>query len=89
MEKKRMSDNRPALDVSLLRDLQGKVTRGEPALIGSALGDAANEIEQLRAQVAEMRKRHSEDIRDLQREMRDAVIEERWAAQQGGDYGSY
>lgn len=40
--------------VTLLRDLQLKVTRGEPALIGSALGDAANEIERLKASIKKM-----------------------------------
>ncbi len=33
--------------VALLRELHTKVVRGEPALIGSALQDAANQIEQL------------------------------------------
>jgi hypothetical protein len=33
--------------VALLRELHMKVVRGEPALIGSALQDAANEIERL------------------------------------------
>ena len=40
---------------TLLRDLQLKVTRCEPALIGGALGQAADEIERLRAALRECR----------------------------------
>lgn len=36
-----------------------------------------------------LRKQHNEDMRDVEREARDAVAEARWEARQGEDYGSY
>lgn len=67
--------------VKLLRDLHEKVTRGEPALIGGALGDAADEIERLTTikknlvdalyrkeeRIKRMEREHIEELRELQR----------------------
>jgi hypothetical protein len=50
---------------------------------------AVGEIARLRAQIADMRKQHSEDIRDLQRETREVASEVRWQERLGEDYGSY
>jgi hypothetical protein len=41
------------VNLETLRDLQEKVTKGEPALIGGALGEAALEIERLRLELAQ------------------------------------
>lgn len=58
-----------------------------------AMRDAADEIERLHAQIAQMRRDHNKEIRELERdaraEIRDAVSEERWNAIQGDEYGSY
>ncbi|MCD6674894.1 MAG: hypothetical protein LT106_18830 [Burkholderiaceae bacterium] len=63
------------------------------ALLAEAALAAANEIERLHAQIAQMRSDHNKEIRELERdaraEIRDAVAEERWNAAQGDEYGSY
>jgi hypothetical protein len=55
--------------------------------------EAAAEIERLHAQIAQMRRAHNAEIREIERDARhaigDAAAEERWKAAQGDEYGSY
>lgn len=55
--------------------------------------EAAAEIERLHERIAQMRREHNAEIREIERdaraEIRDTVSEERWKAAQSGEYGSY
>lgn len=47
------------------------------------------EINRLKEQISRMHKEHNEEIREMNRDARDAVAEARWQARQGEDYGSW
>lgn len=60
---------------------------------GVLMEQAADEIERLHAQIAQMRRDHNAEIREIERDarhaIRDAAAEDRWKAAQGDEYGSY
>lgn len=65
---------------------------GEARPIGVACADlreAADAIDYLHGQIAQLRQDMREEQREAQREVRDAVAEARWQASQGEDHGSY
>lgn len=68
--------------------LRRPITRvnAEVTLLAEAALQAADEIERLHAQIAQMRRDHAREIREIER---DAATEERWKAAQGDEYGSY
>lgn len=68
----------------LLARLRRPITRvnAEVTLLAEAALQAADKIERLHAQIAQMRRDHNAEIRD-------AAAEERWKAAQGDEYGSY
>lgn len=79
----------------LLTILRRPITRtnAEVALLCEAALKAADEIERLTERIAQMRREHNAEIREIERdaraEIREAVSEERWKAHQLDDYGSY
>lgn len=79
----------------LLARLRRPITRvnAEVTLLAEAALQAADKIERLHAQIAQMRREHNAEIREIERDARheilDAVAEERWKVTQGDKYGSY
>lgn len=57
---------------------------GDPLML-----EAADAIDYLHGQIAQLRQDMREEQREAQREVRDAVAEARWQAGQGEDCGSY
>ena len=68
--------------------LRRPITRvnAEVTLLAESASQAADEIERLHAQIAQMRRDHAKEIREIER---DAAAEERWKTAQGDEYGSY
>lgn len=75
---------------TLLERLRRPITRvnADVALLCEAALEAAKQIESLQAQNTSLRDDLRESERSAREEIRGAVAEARWQAQQGEDYGS-
>lgn len=71
---------------TLSKRLRETPATGEPSRL---MGEAADAIDHLHRQIAQLQQDMRDEQREAQRDARSAVAEARWQASQGEDYGSY
>lgn len=72
--------------MTLAKRLRETPATGEASRV---MGEAADAIDYLHAQLGQLRKDLNEEVREAGREVRAAATEAYWQGRQGEDFGSY